>query len=107
MDSGFPLPPTALTPEAMAEWRRWIEDEVARQIRAREAIPPMMEEAEVAKLLHFTVGAMRMARFKGKPILPFVKVGRKTLYRREEVEAFLRCDTNHHTTTRYGQARRK
>lgn len=52
---------------------------------------------QLAELLQTTVQTLATWRSTGRYNLPFIKVGRKVLYRIEDVEAWLDSRLQHHT----------
>lgn len=54
---------------------------------------------EVAREIHSTEGSLAQARYKGEGI-PFVKIGRKVLYRWSDVDKYIES----HVATKTGAA---
>lgn len=50
--------------------------------------PTYLTSDEAAQLLHYTTGHLANLRSKGTG-LPYHKVGRRCLYRREDIEAYI------------------
>ncbi|GAA5191341.1 helix-turn-helix domain-containing protein [Ferrimonas gelatinilytica] len=51
--------------------------------------PPLLNPTKVAELLGVTIGTLAVWRCTGRYPLPFVKVGRRVMYRLTDVEAFI------------------
>lgn len=56
-------------------------------------IPPL----ETAKQLNVTTGTLATWRYTGRTDLPFVKIGRKVMYRQSDINAYLERHTFQHT----------
>lgn len=56
-----------------------------------------MTPEQVAEMLHTTTGVLNTWRHTGRYNLPFIKVGRKVLYKAEDVEAWLESRTHNNT----------
>lgn len=52
-------------------------------------IRPLLNEREAARLLDIAPGTLQVWRSTGRYHLPFVKVGRKVRYRRDDLLAWL------------------
>jgi excisionase family DNA binding protein len=57
----------------------------------------LIDENEAAAILGCAPGTLSVWRSTGRYNLPFVKVGRRVKYRREDVEDFIRRRTVSHT----------
>lgn len=53
----------------------------------------LLPSKDAASYLHVTDGTLAVWRCKGRYKIPFVKVGRKVLYRVEDLDAFLASRT--------------
>ncbi|MDS1115305.1 helix-turn-helix domain-containing protein [Gordonia westfalica] len=56
------------------------------------ALPKLVTPAEVAAMLHTTTAALSQDRYLGQGI-PYVKHGRKVLYRWEDLHSYLAANT--------------
>lgn len=56
-------------------------------------IPP----TEAAKQLDVKPGTLATWRYTGRTDLPFIKVGRKVMYRQSDIDAYLERNTYQHT----------
>jgi hypothetical protein len=50
---------------------------------------PLIDEATTARLLGIAAQTLRVRRSEGNPLLSFVRVGRRILYRASAIEQFI------------------
>lgn len=61
------------------------------------ADPALLTEDEAAQLLKIQPATLATWRVKGRPNLPFVRVGRCVRYRRQDILAFIEGHLSSHT----------
>jgi len=61
------------------------------------ADPVLLTEDEAAQLLKIQPATLAPWRVKGRPILPFVRVGRCVRYRRQDILSFIEGHLANHT----------
>lgn len=50
---------------------------------------PLRDEKTTAHVLGISPAMLVAGRFRGNPVLPFVKIGRRVLYRPSDIRAFI------------------
>lgn len=58
------------------------------------ALPPLMTTAEVAEFIQASKESLNQDRYLGRG-LPYIRIGRKIRYRREEIVKYLDANTIH------------
>lgn len=61
----------------------------------------LLSPAETAEYLKTTVGTLAVWRTTGNPAIPFIKIGRKVLYKKKDVDKWLDSKTVTHTLMNY------
>jgi len=64
---------------------------------SNEALSNLLEPTSVANILGVSPGTLSVWRCSGRQNLPFVKVGRKVMYKPEDVQNFIERRTLAHT----------
>jgi hypothetical protein len=72
------------------ERRRRLVEAIHRELgHTHSALPAMLTENEVARVLKRTIGTLRNRRWAGLPVPRYLTVGRSVMYEAEDVADFL------------------
>ena len=72
------------------ERRRRLVEAIHRELgHSHSALPAMLTENEVARVLKRTIGTLRNRRWAGLPVPRYLTVGRSVMYEAEDVADFL------------------
>ena len=72
------------------ERRRRLVEAIHRELgHSHSALPAMLTEDEVARVLKRTIGTLRNRRWAGLPVPRYLTVGRSVMYEAEDVVDFL------------------
>ena len=72
------------------ERRRRLVEAIHRELgHSHSALPAMLTEDEVARVLKRTIGTLRNRRWAGLPVPRYLTVGRSVMYEAEDVADFL------------------
>ncbi|MEJ1372591.1 MAG: helix-turn-helix domain-containing protein [Candidatus Sedimenticola sp. (ex Thyasira tokunagai)] len=70
---------------------------MAQQTKSILNLDALIQPGQAASILGLTPGTLQVWRSTGRYNLPFVKVGGRVMYRKEDVQAFIERRLHNHT----------